>query len=105
MSKGKGKKIRQYEKILLLLIHAKGAAVTMDEIKQTLGTELEVYKMPTYLWELKKYGAVVEKTKNGRNIVSLTLKNIDEMTVYAQSRGFIAPPAVVLNPEDLMVTQ
>lgn len=104
MGRGKGKNPRQAEKILIVLISANGAHVTIDEIQKTLGSTLPMYKLPSYFWDLKKMGAQVDRKKNGRNIVSIALINVDEMRVYAINRGLIEPPPVQLKPEDLMVS-
>jgi hypothetical protein len=105
MSRGKGKKTQQAEKLLLVLLNAQGKEVTIDEVKTTLGAEVQLYRLPTYLWDLKKIGADISKRKAGRSLVGFTLNNTDHMVVYAKDRGLIAPPPVTLNPEDLMVTK
>lgn len=105
MARGKGKKTQQAEKILLVLLNAQGKEVTIDEIKVTLGAEVQLYRIPTYLWDLKKIGANITKRKTGRNIMGFTLNNIEHMTSYARDRGLLAPPPVTLNPEDLMVSK
>jgi len=106
MSRGKGKKTHQAEKILVILINAKeGEFVSLDEIKQTLSNEIQLYRLPTYLYDLKKNGAEIEKKKNGRNLVAFKLLNRDAMLAYAQDRKLIAPPPVELRAEDMMVTK
>jgi hypothetical protein len=98
MSRGLSSKPRQAEKLLLIMLD--GHVVTEAEIAQTLGGEIQVYRLPTYLWNLKMMGAELVKTKQGRKIVSIQLVNVDAMRSYAQTRGLIAPPPVSLAPSD-----
>lgn len=101
MARGQSKKPRQAEKLLLVLLD--GHEVSMTEIETTLGGQVEVYRLSTYLWNLKKRGAEIKKIKQGRKVVAVQLVNTEHMVEYAQSRGLLAAPAVVLTPEDLMV--
>jgi hypothetical protein len=101
MSRGKSKKPRQAEKLLLTMLD--GHLVTEAEIATVLGSEIEVYRLSTYLWNLKKVGADIAKTKQGRKVVAIQLTNTDTMTTYAQTRGLLAPAPVALAPEDFAV--
>lgn len=47
-------------------------------------------------------GAHISKRKDGKKLVGVTLTNVDEMVTYAQQRGLIEPPPVVLSPSDLL---
>ena len=105
MSKGKWKKSCQYEKLLVILLNAKGKEVSITEISTTLAGEIEWYRFSTYMWELKKMGAQIVKHKDGRRLVGITLVNTDEMLAYARSRNLVAPPPVELKPEDFMVAR
>jgi hypothetical protein len=99
--RGKNKKPRQAEKILLVLLD--GHEATMGEIEATLNSQVEVYRISTYLWNLKTRGAEIKKIKVGRKIVAFQLLNVDTMTKYARDRGLIAPLPIALTAEDLMV--
>lgn len=101
MARGKSKKPRQSEKLLMVLLD--GHEASLSEVETTLGGQIEVYRLSTYLWNLKTEGADIRKIKQGRKIMALQLVNTDVMHQYALDRGLIAPPAVVLNPDDLMV--
>lgn len=102
MARGKSKKPRQAEKLLLILLD--GHEAGMAEVEATLGSQIEFYRLSTYLWNLRTLGAELKTTKQGRKVVGIQLLNLDTMTAYAQSRGLVAPPVVELKPEDLMVT-
>lgn len=101
MSRGKSKKPRQAEKLLLCMLD--GHLVTEAEMAAVLGSEIEIYRLSTYLWNLKKCGAVIDKTKQGRKVVAFKLLNTEDMTAYAQTRGLLGPAPVVLSPEDFAV--
>lgn len=101
MARGQSKRPRQAEKLLLTLLD--GHEVSMAEVETTLGGLIAVYRLSTYLWNLKKRGATIHKVKQGRKVVGLQLLNTESMTEYAKTRGLIAAPAVQLKPEDLMV--
>lgn len=101
--RGRGKNPRSCEKILIILINAKGNEVTMDEIKHTLGNEIILDKLYTYFWELMMIGAKIDRKKNKQTILSVSLTNHEEMRQYAIDRGIIPPPPIELKPEDLMI--
>ena len=102
MSRGKSKKPRQAEKLLVVLLD--GREVSLTEIEATLGTVLQMYRIPSYIWDLKHYmNAQVKTIKQGRNVTAIQLLNVEEMKTYALDRGLIAPPPIELKPEDLMV--
>ena len=101
MARGQSRKPRQAEKLLLVLLD--GHEASMAEVDTTLGGQIEVYRLSTYLWNLKSKGAEIKKIKQGRKVIAVQLVNTEHMSVYAQSRGLLAAPAVVLKPEDLMV--
>jgi len=101
MARGQSKKPRQAEKLLLVLLD--GHEVSMNEIETTLGGQVQVYRLSTYLWNLKKRGAQITKVKQGRKVIAIQLTNFDQMAEYAQSRGLLAAPAVVLTAEDFAV--
>lgn len=101
MARGMNKSPKQAEKLLLVLLD--GHEATMAEIETLLGNQFEFYRLSTYLWNLKTAGAEIRRNKVGRKVVSLQLMNHEFMATYAGDRGLIAPPALVLTPEDLMV--
>lgn len=99
---GRRRTIAQWEKLLLVLLS--GQVVTPEEIQTLLKTELVWNRFSTYLWDMKKSGALIKKTKQGKKIVGYQLENVDAMRAYAVERGLIAPPPTVLSQEDLLVT-
>jgi biotin operon repressor len=101
MARGLSKQPRQAEKLLLILLD--GHEAGLQEIETTLGGLIEVYRLSTYLWNLKKWGADIRKVKAGRKVVGIQLLNTDAMATYAQTRGLLAAQPTQLKPEDLMV--
>lgn len=101
--RGRGKKTRDCEKLLIVLIHAEGKEVTIEEIKRTLASELNMNKFYNYFWELMMIGAKIDRKKKLQTVVSVSLRNHEEMKKYAIDRGIIPPPVIELRPEDLMV--
>ena len=102
MARGMNKSPKQSEKLLLVLLD--GHEAPMAEIEALLGTQFEFYRLSTYLWNLTSVGADFRRNKVGRKVVSLQLMNPEVMATYAGTRGLIAPPALVLTHEDLMVS-
>ena len=99
---GRRRTIAQWEKLLLVLLP--GHVVTPEEIQTLLKTELVWNRFSAYLWDMKQAGAVLKKTKQGKKIVGYQLENVDVMRTYAQERGLIAAPPVMLSQEDLLVS-
>lgn len=102
--RGKGKRITQAEKLLLLLINAKGREVSPEEIKHVLGGVLPLYRISAYFWIIKMAGAQIKQKKEGTKILSYQLTNHDEMYQYGLRRGFIVPPPKKLRPEDFIIS-
>lgn len=104
MRKGRGrsKKGRQAEKILLVLLDGHETPVT--ELEHLLSSEIVFSRLSSYLWDLKKLGAYIRSNRIGRKIVSYQLQNPEEMHAYAQERKLIAPPPVVLTAADFAVS-
>jgi hypothetical protein len=62
---------------------ASGKAVTVDEIDATLGKEIHMYRLSTYIWLMKtNANAVVKAIKDGRKITAYQLMNVAEVKKY-----------------------
>lgn len=58
-----------------------GDLVTIDQLKTIFaGTKIEpvLYRISTYIWNIKKEGGVIRTVKNKRNVVGYQLINYDE---------------------------
>jgi hypothetical protein len=96
MSRAAHKQTSVAEQILVLLMS--GRTITMDEIMITLAGKIVPQRIPTYMWELKKRGAVITRSKVGAKINGYTLSNPETMRQYILTRnaaGANIPVAVV----------
>ena len=100
--RGKSKKAWQSEKLLLILLDGHEAPV--HELESLLSSEIVFSRMSSYLWDLKRAGANILRTRTGRKIVSYQLVNVVEMRAYALKRKLIAPPPVRLTAADFAVS-
>ena len=86
MARGKSDKLAPFQKLMLIM--ASGKAVTVDEIDATLGKEIHMYRLSTYIWLMKtNANAVVKAIKDGRKITAYQLMNVDEMKKYLDRNG------------------
>ena len=59
MARGKSDKLAPFQKLMLIM--ASGKAVTVDEIDATLGKEIHMYRLSTYIWLMKTNANAVVK--------------------------------------------
>ena len=86
MARGKSDKVAPFQKLMLVM--ASGKAVTVEEIDATLGKEIHMYRLSTYIWLMKtNANAVVKVIKNGRKITAYQIVNIDEVKQYLKRNG------------------
>ena len=63
-------KVKQFEKVLGILRDASPEAVSKEDLAAKLGTAVEMYRISTYIWEVKnKAGVPVEAVKDGRKVI------------------------------------
>ena len=86
MARGKSDKVAPFQKLMLVM--ATGKAVTVEEIDATLGKEIHMYRLSTYIWLMKtNANAVVKVIKNGRKITAYQIVNVDEVNQYLKRNG------------------
>ena len=86
MARGKSKDLKQFQKVLTVLVS--GNPVTVDEIEATLGGEIYMYRLSTEIWCIKNYaGGIVKSIKDGRKVVAYQLMNVDEVKEYMKRVG------------------
>lgn len=62
-------KVKQFEKVLEILMDANGGIVTKDDLVKILGKDIVANRIPTYLWEIKAKSKVpVSVVKSGRKV-------------------------------------
>jgi hypothetical protein len=81
MARGKSSKLKPFEKLLTVMIS--GKEVTLDEIETTLGNEIHMYRISTYIWHIKQFAkGTVKSIKDGRKVVGYQLLNVAEVKQY-----------------------
>lgn len=67
-------KVKQFQKILDILKEASPNAVTKEELATKLGNDVALYRISTYIWEIKNKAQVdIETVKDGRTVVAFKL--------------------------------
>jgi hypothetical protein len=71
-----------------MTVMATGKEVTIDEINATLGKEIHMYRLSTYIWLMKtNANAVVKAIKNGRKITAYQIVNVADVKKYLKDIG------------------
>ena len=86
MPRGKSTKLKPFQKLLTVL--ASGKPVTIEEIDATLGKEIYMYRLSTYIWHIKtNANGVVKAIKDGRKVTAYQIINVKEMEEYLKRTG------------------
>ena len=89
MARGKSVKLKPFQKLLTIM--ASGKPVTVEEIDATLGKEIYMYRLSTYMWHIKtQANGIVKAIKDGRRVTAYQIINVDEMQKYLQRTGVTA---------------
>jgi hypothetical protein len=82
----KSTKLQPFQKLLTVMIS--GKPVTIEEIDVTLGKEIYMYRLSTYIWHVKTFAnGVVKPIKDGRKVTAYQLINVDEVKEYMKRVG------------------
>lgn len=71
--------MRVYNRIAIVM--KSGNVITIDDFKTVFtGTKVEpvLYRLSTYIWNIKKNGGIIKPIKNKRKIIGYQLLNSDE---------------------------
>lgn len=80
------KKLKPFEKLLTIM--NTGNPVTVEEIEATLGKEIHMYRLSTYMWHIKTMAnGVVKSIKDGRKVTAYQIVNVDEVNKFMKSEG------------------
>jgi hypothetical protein len=80
------KKLKPFEKLITVMIS--GKPVTVEEIGSTLGNEIHMYRLSTYIWHIKEFAnGTVETVKDGRKVVSYQITNVSDVQKYIDESG------------------
>jgi hypothetical protein len=86
MARGKSSKLKPFEKLLTIMVS--GNPVTIEEIETTLGNEIYMYRLSTYMWHIKVHAnGVVKSIKDGRKVSAYQIINVDEVKNYLNRTG------------------
>jgi len=86
MPRGKSTKLKPFQKLLTVLVS--GKPVTIEEIDATLGKEIYMYRLSTYIWHIKtNANGVVKAIKDGRKVTAYQIVNVKEMSEYLSRTG------------------
>ena len=65
-----------------------GKPITKEEIEATLGNEIHMYRLSTYMWHIKvNANGVIKVIKEGRKAVAYQIMNPDEIKKYMNTTG------------------
>ena len=79
-------KLKPFEKLLTVMIS--GKPVTVEEIDATLGKEIYMYRLSTYIWHIKTFAnGVVKAIKDGRKVTAYQIVNVKEVKEYMDRAG------------------
>lgn len=101
MARGKSVKLKPFEKLLTIMVS--GKPVTVEEIDATLGKEIYMYRLSTYMWHIKTMAnGVVKAIKDGRRVTAYQLINVEDIKKYLDMTGIsksgFTPGAVEKKP-------
>ncbi len=97
MARGKSNSAKAFEKVLTVLLS--GNPVTKEELDATLGSEIQMYRLSTYIWDIKTHAnGIVRVIKDGRKVSAYQLVNVDEMKAYMKRTGATAKVAAPAKP-------
>ena len=86
MSRGKPTKLKPFQKLLTIMVS--GKPVTIAEIDATLGKEIYMYRLSTYMWHIKtNANGVVKAIKDGRKVSAYQIVNVDHVKDYMKRAG------------------
>jgi len=86
MARGKSTKLKPFQKLLTVL--QSGKPVTIDEIDATLGKEIYMYRLSTYMWHIKtQANGVVKAIKDGRKVTAYQIVNVADVKEYMKRAG------------------
>ena len=86
MARGKSNKLAPFEKLMTIMVT--GKPITKEEIEATLGNEIHMYRLSTYMWHIKvNANGVIKVIKEGRKAVAYQIMNPDEIKKYMNTTG------------------
>lgn len=99
MARTKSGDLKPWEKLLWLF--KEGNVVSKDEIESVLANDIHIYKISSYIWDIKHYAkCVVRVEKQGRSVVGYQIVNVDVAKAHLAKVGAdsFVPGQTVLKP-------
>ena len=88
MARGKSTKLKPFQKLLTVMIS--GKPVSIEEIDATLGKEIYMYRLSTYMWNIKTIAmGTVKAIKDGRKVTGYQLINVSDVKKYMDRVGAV----------------
>jgi hypothetical protein len=88
VAKVKAIKLKPFEKLLTVMVS--GKPVTKEEIESTLGKEIYMYRLSTYMWHIKTIvNGSIKAIKSGRKVTAYQLMNPKDMVLHMKSVGAV----------------
>lgn len=79
-------KMKPWQKVLTLMLT--GKPVTVTEIDTLLGKEIYMYRLSTYMWNIKTIAmGTVKAIKDGRKVTGYQLMNVADVKKYMDRVG------------------
>ena len=86
MARGKSTKLKPFQKLLLIM--QTGKPVTIEEIDKTLGKDIYMYRLSTYMWHIKtQANGIVKAVKDGRKVTAYQIVNVADVKEYMKRAG------------------
>ena len=86
MARAKSTKLKPFQQLLTIMLS--GQPVSVQEIDATLGKEIYMYRLSTYMWHIKtNANGVVKAIKDGRKVTGYQIINVDEVKKYMDRVG------------------
>lgn len=102
--KTKAVKLSPFQKVMQVLVS--GKPVTKEELQTTLGNQIQMYRMSTYMWLIKtNANGIIKVIKDGRKVSGYQLINTDEVKSYMKRVGILNATAPVEKLADLNAEQ
>jgi len=81
-------KVKQFEKVLKILQDASPEEVSKETLAAALGTDVAMYRISTYIWEVRNQtGVPVEAVKDGRRVTGfkIPVETVEDDAVAAST--------------------
>lgn len=86
MARGKSTKLKPFQKLLTIM--QTGKPITIEEIEKTLGKEIYMYRLSTYMWHIKtQANGIVKAIKDGRKVTAYQITNVSQVKDYMKRAG------------------